>query len=561
MIDPEIDIQAMSDQRFNRVVALLIALVTLAASVLTYLQSDASGRDNQANRDGMHYALEGFGKRVSGDARVNFDYNVAYQSYYEYDLLATAAANRGDKLAEARYKALRDKSLSFSPMLQDPYFKPSGQAPDVARYEVDLYIVEITRLMEQFSAASDVKQAWDYKANTYIIHITLLAVSLFFFGIAATIATRKTRWIFTLFGLTSALWGIGWAVTLYFQPVFDLREQGKAIDQYALGVGWAYREKYDEAMSAFDASLKDYPKYANALRERALVKMAQDKTADAIVDFEKAISAGDKNANTSGELAWAYYLLGDFAKSATANQAALKVAPEEGWIQFDLALTYLADGKLDEAKAEYERGMKMAADEVEKAQQENSAPPSFVWDGMLDASDSLDSLIAGLDAGADAPPAAKIVKKTEARDLAVKMMTQLKSLALALEYTGKPPVGELTAVVGPFTFAEPVYDAQGEVSDYNVSDTFTEGLKEFAVGFDYANMKDGSDVAFKLYIDGVEDPSWRILEKWQNGASGTAEVPVSYAYSDTFQFAPGNYTVEVYVDYHLAQQGSFVIEK
>jgi tetratricopeptide (TPR) repeat protein len=560
MTNAENPTQESGDNRFNQIVAVLIAVITLLASVLTFLQSDASGRDNQANRDGMQYALEAFDKRVSGDSRVNFDYNVAYQSYYEYDKLALAAANRDDPEAEARYKSLRDKSLKLSPMMQPPYLNADGQAPDIARYEVDLYQVDIARLMEQFGAASEVKLAWDYKANTYIIHITLLAISLFFFGLAATIATRQTRWFFTAFGVVAALWGVSWAATVYFQPVFDLREQGKAIDQYALGVGLAYREKYDEAVVAFDASLKDYPAYASAFKERGHAKMAQGKTLEAAADFEKAIAAGDKNAATSGELAWAYYLLGDFQKSATANQYALKIAPDEGWIQFDLALTYLADGKLAEAKQEYARGMDMASSEVVKARQENKEPPSFVWDGMLDASDSLDSLIQSLDDGAADPPAAKIADKTSARDLAVTMMGQLKSLALALEYTGAPPAGELAAKVGPFTFAEPVYNDQGEITDYNVSDSFSDGLKEFAVDFDYTGMKDGSEVIFKLYIDGTEDPSWRIIEQWKNGAAGTAEIPISYAYSDTYQFGPGEYTIEVYVDYHLAQRGSFTIQ-
>ncbi len=559
MTNAENPTQEASDQRFNQILAVLIAVVTLLTSGLTYLQSDASGRDNQANRDGMHYALAAFDKRVSGDARVNFDYNVAYQTYYEYDLLATAAANRGDDLAEARYTTLRDQSVALSPMMQEPYTS-AGQQPDISKYEVDVYIEEITRLMEQFSAASEVKQAWDYKANTYIIHITFLAISLFFFGLAATIATRQTRWLFTAFGLVAASVGVVWALTLFFQPVFDLREQGKAIDQYALGVGLSYREQYAEAVNAFDASLQDHPKYANALRERGLALLAQDKTAEGIADLEKAIAAGDNNAATGGELGWAYYLLGDFPKALSANQAALKIAPDEGWIQFDLALTYLANGQLDEAKAEYAKGMVMASSEVEIARQENKEPPSFVWDGMLDASDSLDSLIIDLDDGATTPSTAKIADNTAARDLAETVMNQLKSLALALEYTGKPPVDALSAEIGEFTFAEPVYDDAGEVTDYNVTDFFSEGLKEFAVDFDYTGMKDGSEVVFKLFIDGQEDPSWRIVQTWENGADGTAEIPVSYAYSDSFEFLPGEYTVEVYVDYHLAQRGSFTIE-
>jgi hypothetical protein len=39
---------------------------------------------------------------------------------------------------------------------------------NVSKYEADVYLVETTGLMERFYAASDVKNGWDYKANTYI---------------------------------------------------------------------------------------------------------------------------------------------------------------------------------------------------------------------------------------------------------------------------------------------------------------------------------------------------------------------------------------------------------
>jgi hypothetical protein len=77
---------------FNKILAVLIAVVTLLIAVITFLQSDAGNRDDMANRDTKSYSLEAFGKQVSGDARVNYDYNSAYQAYYELDLLAASAA-------------------------------------------------------------------------------------------------------------------------------------------------------------------------------------------------------------------------------------------------------------------------------------------------------------------------------------------------------------------------------------------------------------------------------------------------------------------------------------
>ena len=64
-----------------------------------------------------------------------------------------------------------------------------------------------------------------------------------------------------------------------------------------------------------------------------------------------------------------------------------------------------------------------------------------------------------------------------------------------------------------------------------------------------------------LYVNGAEDPSWRIVDTWSLGESGSAEIPVSYAYSDTFTFQPGEYTVELYVNYQLAQRGTFTVSE
>ena len=61
-------------------------------------------------------------------------------------------------------------------------------------------------------------------------------------------------------------------------------------------------------------------------------------------------------------------------------------------------------------------------------------------------------------------------------------------------------------------------------------------------------------------MDDEEDPSWRIVEQWTLGSTGTAEIPISLAYSNTQVLNPGEYTVELYVDTHLAQRGHFTVE-
>ena len=49
------------------------------------------------------------------------------------------------------------------------------------------------------------------------------------------------------------------------------------------------------------------------------------------------------------------------------NLMALKAAPDELWIQFDLGLSQLAAGQIDAAKAEYAKGMQQSAVSVQQS--------------------------------------------------------------------------------------------------------------------------------------------------------------------------------------------------
>ena len=552
----------LATERFKRLVAFLIALVTTLAAILAYWQADASVRDDRANRDTKRYALEAFGRQASGDARVSFDYNTAYQTQYELELLAGVAENRGDTLAAERYYQMAAEAQRLSPLLQPPYTQPEQAEPDVAKYENDLYLVEITALRERFNAASLVKDAWDAKANTYILHLTLLAVSLFLFGLSTTLAGRRTRWVFAGMGLASAVITFTWAIVVYFAPVFDLRAQGYAIDFYAQGVGLAYQGRYPEAIASFDQALKDYPQYLNAWNGRGEARLSLGQLAEAAADFEQSRRAGDQSANTAGQLGWVYYLLGKFDQATQANQAALQKSPDELWIQMDQALNLLASGQMAESVQAYQIGMASAAKQVADAQAAGKEPPSYLWWGLSDAAESLDDLLWTLESGQafSAPAPEQIANPDVLIPVAEEQMRALKSLALALEYTGQPPAEKPSAQISELAFVEPIYDEYGDTVDYSEpQEVFAAGLQEFSVLFDYSGMQDGQEIIFRLYANGSEDPSWRLLIPWELGASGSAEIPISYAYSDAFEFAPGFYAVEIYVNYHLVQRGFFEV--
>lgn len=548
-----------NDESFKKVIAILIAVVTALTAVMAFLQSDAGARDDAANRDTKNYALEALGRQVSGDARVNYDYNTAYQAWYELDLLAASAANRGDEAAADRYATLRDEMLNLSPLLGAEYFDAVSGEADLARYEAEVYLVDITILTENFTAAAAVKDGWDAKSNTYIVHLTLLAVALFLFGLSSTIAGPLTRWIFAGAGLVLTVVAVSWAVAVLLTPVPDLRAREGAIEAYARGVGLAYQSRWDEAVAEFDQALQAAPNYANAYVERAGAHAGQGDYAAAAADYEQARANGNTTPNVAGELAWMYYLLGRFEDATAMNRTALSAGSGDLWIQFDLALSLLSAGQVEAARAEYTTGMTLAAEQVAEAKAAGAVPPSDVWWSLDDAALGLDDLVFLVDTGEGPPAREAIASPGVVREAALALLTEVKSMAAALEYTGQPASGVLNASISPFEFGEPIYDDNGEVVDYDYADTIAFGSQEVSVLFDYAGMVDGQSVLFKVYINGAEDPSWRLDLPWDLGPDGSAEKPLSLAYSDNFVLAPGEYTIELYIDYHLAQRGTFEV--
>ena len=336
----------MSDDNFKSMLAIIMAVVTLIGTGIAFLQGDAGARDDRANRDTKRYSIEALGGQISGDARTNYDYGTAYQAVEELEILALAAENRADEAAANRYRAVREDMISLSPLLKEPYYNGTDTL-NISKYESDMYLVEITALRERFAAASVVKDAWDGKSNTYVVHLTLLAVALFLFGMALAIAIPATRWLFTISGVVISGVATVWAVVTFLQPVYDLRLQQGAIEAYAKGVGLEYQELHQEAIDAFTEAINAAPDYANALAERAGSYSALGKYAEATNDYLSARKAGNESTYVAGNLALMYYYQGRFDDAIAMNQTALESTPDELWVRFDNGLALLSNGQID----------------------------------------------------------------------------------------------------------------------------------------------------------------------------------------------------------------------
>jgi hypothetical protein len=116
-------------------------------------------------------------------------------------------------------------------------------------------------------------------------------------------------------------------------------------------------------------------------------------------------------------------------------------------------------------------------------------------------------------------------------------------------------------VATAFTFGHEELDEQGSFVRYNTATSFASGMNEVLVLFDFSGMQKGALEVWKVYRDGVEDPTLRVEGNWKLEEAGSAAKPISYSYSDLFIFASGQYTVELYVDSHLIGRGNFTVEE
>ena len=577
------------EEGFRRVVTLLIASVTVFAAVVGWLQADAGVKNDAQARYQQRFASQALGTEATGRALVNFQYSTAYRALKELLVQKHSAQTAGDTAAEDRFSNVISETLKLTEPITDvasdgnaagslplssstpapsllapPYFDPNGTAaPDLAGYEADVYVTKQTELTERSSLAGDLNNAWQSKADSYIVHLTLLAAALALFGLSLSF-TGLARPLFVTVGIAITLVTAGSVASVYSQPVTYVPDA--AVQAYARGVGLEYRGKSLEAVAAYDEALKLSPDYATALSARGDAHFSiagPEGYIAAAKDYEAAQSAGKDTANVAWNLGWVYYLQGRFDDSIKMSRHSLDLNPNQAGVRLNLALAQLASGKLDDARAGYRDAMDKVAQQVATIKASGKKVPPSLW-FYLDASGrDLESLFFRLEdlnlTWMEAPEKSAISDPKAVQDATAEMFRQLKSYIVSLENTGRPPADPLTASIDTLSFGA---KASGDDAEYKFADSFTAPVKKIDTKFNFSGMRNGQTVEWKVFVNGDERPEFRLKTVWDKGESGAAEQPFGeeYAYSNIYSFETGDYIIEMYVDNQFAQIGSFDIQ-
>src|SRR3990170_2136991 len=199
--------------RSRNVIVVFAVLATALTTIVAGLQTDASIRANQANRDSQLHAI-----RLMGTLQrtgLSSAYELAGLRLQEQGNDAGAArAMLRAQAAQARARAQQDASILY----QDPRYGPATPdgAPDLETYIADLTSQTEILLQEQNTAADDF-QRWNRKADAYVGALTLFATALFLLGLAQALVGRL-RLFFALAGTFAAGAAVLWAALILILP-------------------------------------------------------------------------------------------------------------------------------------------------------------------------------------------------------------------------------------------------------------------------------------------------------------------------------------------------------
>src|SRR5512143_1689905 len=295
------------------------------------------------------------------DAEVQRDWlNLAYERSPLLDSGAVTDTTHAEQLAE-----LMRLTAGFSPMLQAPYLSdPIAGSIDLPRYYGDQEY-EPTYWQQRREAAALINDAWNTKSATYVTVLTLFAVALFLFGIAATIG-GKLRGAFVILGVLIAIGATAWMTSMFLAPVKIRPDQAMqamarghaAVYRAEILRGWRQKEDalkyYQSGIEQLDEALKIDPEYPAALGERAVayVEAGEQRLWDredasqflqyAIDDYRAAMAQGDDSIYALWNLGWAYFLLGDQPASLEYTDRALEKAPQQIGLYLNRALALRA---------------------------------------------------------------------------------------------------------------------------------------------------------------------------------------------------------------------------
>jgi tetratricopeptide (TPR) repeat protein len=542
-------------RRFNAITVIFIAFVTLLSAVAAFLQNDAANRQSSAVRDVQRYAASQLSAALQSQEAQNFDAAVQRDwlnfSYERSALLSTGVDS--DAARAAHLAELMRLTAGFSPMLQEPYLSdPIEGSIDLPRYYGDQEY-EPTYWQQRREAAALVNDAWNSKSSTYVTVLTLFAVALFLFGIAATIG-GKLRGGFVILGVLIAIGATAWMTNTFFAPVkvrpepaMQAMARGRVdLSRAEILRSWRQPEDaltyYQSAIEKLDEALKIDPEYPAALGERASAYLqageqrlwnredASQFLQYSIDDYRAAIDQGDDSMNTLWNLGWTYFLLGDQPSSLEYTDRALEKAPRQIGLYLNKALALRALGKVDDAFALVQEAYQRAID------QPTSSANFYFHATIFDITQQL---------------------RAFPNDDLQKLLKDVKEKYVSLRYLKGQPIEPTGCQITAVAFFKGL-DDKNELID--PADQFAAGVEQVYMGFDYTGLPTGGEIQALVYVFDKEDETLTVQEKLNLDPIGTGYIRITSPFINAGGLSSGSYRVDIHINGEYLASAEFTVE-
>lgn len=546
-------------------ITVMLALMTLVTSVVIALQFDASDRSAAAERQADAAAL----RRSESDARGNGDQVVdygLYRAWYEEVQRANWAAERGNAIGAvdpAQYQLLlalnqADTALAEWVRTNTELLRPPFQ--DQTTYEVDFiaYLAsraaDSVRAGEQFATANAVADAYESRSATFVALLTVLAASLFFLGLAATLAGRPRRMLIVV-GLAFALVGTTVSAVLAVQPIHRVEDQAieavvratveeiQGAPRGTLVPTAAQKQHAEAAIAAAAEAVSLDPAYPGAWRVQgeanlgyATARYLSTEHADAsallarsIEGYDRVLQTDDQDFSVPWNLGWAKYLAGDLPGSMAATDRALRLTPDRFTLYLNRALVQLAQGDPTTARATVETGLEVAALANLGSQGAFFAQGDFELGRLAE------------------------LRPAEAETL-LAIRQRLREADVSIVATGRSiepvPTGSLAigSLVGLGLQADGSLAAGQAIAEGQTLQP--KGLAGYRMTLSAKDV--GTQiVALRIRRDGLVDHGYSQLWSWNGADSAVLDLVTPYGRAG-FDVNPGRYEIEVYLGGHLA---------
>lgn len=376
---PELDVDEEAD-RFRRLVAVLVVLVTLFGAIVAYAQAVESNDEDIAAREAQRRAIEGLGEQVDSSSQLVSDLQIAssIDAVLQRQVLnaGRVAGFADDEIsqddahlaAQERLAAVASEVTDLTPI--DPA-DPTTLNADLATSNE-----RPDRLRLQQTIEADLANQHGGKADTYVAILTVLAVALFLLGLSLTVEGRY-RFVLLVPGLAIAAVCTGWSVLTWSKHIEEVSLV--AIDDVAEGQALASVGDFDGAIAQFDAAIEESPDFAAAYARRAEARFIQgsDQSPDstfisttsdealeaAIADLDEALArGGTSDLNTVADAGFFHFLDGDFERSIELTTSALEQNDGLAPVWFNLGAAHLALDERSEAQDAYEQAIEVLFD-------------------------------------------------------------------------------------------------------------------------------------------------------------------------------------------------------